>query len=118
MILSNALALGSQLLIAVTNGVPSFNIEPSCKAAGNTGGDVRREACLRTEREARDQLGKEWNGFTVADRTRCVETATMGGASRSYVELLTCLEIARDVRKLPKDSDNSIERNSSGRRAR
>lgn len=115
---STALTLGTQLIIAIANGVPSFNIEPSCKVAGNTGGDLRRDACLRTEREARDQLGKEWNGFAAADRTRCVETSMMGGASRSYVELLTCLEIARDVRKLPKDNESSIERNAPSRRGR
>jgi hypothetical protein len=118
MMIFSALALGTELVIAVANGVPNFNIEPSCKVAGNTGGDVRREACLRTEREARQQLGKEWNGFMAADRTRCVETSTMGGASRSYVELLTCLEIARDVRKLPKDSESSIERTAPSRRGR
>jgi hypothetical protein len=118
MMVSSALAIGTQLIIAVANGVPNFNVEPSCKVAGNTGGDLRRDACLRTEREARDQLGKEWNGFLAADRTRCVETSTMGGASRSYVELLTCLEIARDVRKLPKDNDSRIERAASPRRAR
>jgi hypothetical protein len=118
MMVSTALVLGVQMVVAVANGVPSFNIEPSCKVAGNTGGDVRQQACLRTEREARQQLGKEWNGFVVADRTRCVETATMGGASRSYVELLTCLEIARDVRKLPKDNGGPIERDAAPRRRR
>jgi hypothetical protein len=118
MMISSALALGTQVIIAVANGVPNFNVEPSCKVAGNTGGDLRREACLRTEREARQQLGKEWNGFMAADRTRCVETSTMGGASRSYVELLTCLEIARDVRKLPKDGASPVERDATSRRPR
>jgi hypothetical protein len=114
----SALVLGTSLIVGVANQVPVFNIQPSCKAAGNTGGTVRRDACLRTEREARDQLSKEWSGFVAADRTRCVETATMGGASRSYVELLTCLEIARDVRKLPKDNSAPIERDRGTRRSR
>ena len=35
--------------------------------------------------------------FTPADRTSCVNEARMGGES-SYTELLTCLEMARDVR--------------------
>jgi hypothetical protein len=118
MMIFSPLVLGTELIIGIANGVPSFNIEPSCKVAGNTGGDLRRDACLRTEREAREQLGKDWNGFMAADRTRCVETSTMGGASRSYVELLTCLEIARDVRKLPKDNNSPIERAATSRRAR
>ena len=118
MMVFGALALATQISFVATSGVPTFNVEPSCKVAGNTGGDLRRQACLRTEREAREQLGKEWNSFVIADRTRCVETATMGGASRSYVELLTCLEIARDVRKLPKDNEAPIERDGRSRGGR
>jgi hypothetical protein len=114
----SALVLATSLIVGVANQVPVFNIQPSCKAAGNTGGTVRRDACLRTEREARDQLSRDWSGFVAADRTRCVETSTMGGASRSYVELLTCLEIARDVRKLPKENSAPIERDRGTRRSR
>jgi len=36
----------------------------------------------------------------AADRTLCTQTATMGGTA-SYVELITCLEMRRDVAKLP-----------------
>ena len=118
MMVFSALALGTSLVVGIASQVPVFNIEPSCRAAGNTGGTVRRDACLRTEREARDQLSKEWNGFVAADRTRCLETSTMGGASRSYVELLTCLEIARDVRKLPKSNSAPIERDRGTGRSR
>ncbi|HEY0568084.1 MAG TPA: hypothetical protein VGD13_08150 [Xanthobacteraceae bacterium] len=118
MMVFSSLMLGASLVVGVVSQVPVFNIEPSCKAAGVSGGDVRRNACLRTEREAREQLNKDWGGFVAADRTRCVETSTMGGASRSYVELLTCLEIARDVRKLPKDNTAPIERDRGTRRAR
>ena len=42
---------------------------------------------------------KAWSSFVLADRTHCVNETTMGGLS-SYTELLTCLEMARDVRAL------------------
>jgi hypothetical protein len=106
MIPFSTVILGAQITLAAADRVPTFNVEPSCRVAGNFGGDLRRDACLRTEKEARAQIVKDWNGFVVVDRDRCVETASMGGASRSYVELLTCLELARGVRKLPKNEED------------
>ena len=49
----------------------------------------------------------DWNSFAAEVRTRCVEMPTMGSPSRSYVELLTCLELARDVRKLPREENTT-----------
>ena len=44
---------------------------------------------------------KEWSQFSVEDKKHCVAEATMGGES-SYTDLLTCLEMARDVKALRK----------------
>jgi hypothetical protein len=41
----------------------------------------------------------EWSTFSADDSRHCAAEATMGGES-SYTDLLTCLEMARDVRKL------------------
>jgi hypothetical protein len=41
-------------------------------------------------------------GRAPTDRTRCTQVSSMRGF-QSYVELLRCLEMARDARKLPKD---------------
>ncbi len=41
----------------------------------------------------------EWSTFSAADKKHCIAEATMGGES-SYTDLITCLEMARDVRKL------------------
>jgi hypothetical protein len=53
---------------------------------------------------------KEWTSFSADDRTHCTAEAKMGGES-SYTDLLTCLEMARDVRALnkPSQSDKSAE---------
>ena len=109
----STILVGSQLIFVAADGVPTFNVEPTCKAAVTVGGDDRRKSCLATEKEAREKIAKEWKEFLATDRTRCVETATIGGASRSYVELLTCLELARDVRKLPKEQTESSSTTTS-----
>ena len=57
--------------------------------------------CLDDEKSARDQIVKEWNQFAPADRTSCTRLSTTGGAP-TYTELLVCLQMARDARKLPK----------------
>ncbi len=47
----------------------------------------------------------------AADKTACTNELRMGGDS-SYTELLTCLEMARDVRTM------NARRSQAGRRAR
>jgi len=44
-------------------------------------------------------LKREWSDFSAAGKRHCVTLATTGGES-SNTELLTCLEMARDVRAL------------------
>ena len=45
-------------------------------------------------------VAQEWPQFAMPDKTYCTRTTESGGSS-SYVELLTCLELARDAKKLP-----------------
>ena len=49
---------------------------------------------------------KERSTFLADERRHCVAEATMGGES-SYTDLLTCLEMARDVRQLRSEANNS-----------
>jgi hypothetical protein len=44
-------------------------------------------------------LRKEWSTFSTDDKKHCVVESQMGGEA-SYTELMTCLEMARDVRTL------------------
>jgi hypothetical protein len=91
-----AIALGSHLVVTVADRVPNFDPAPSCRAA-RTGASVA--ACVTSERGARDQLVKEWTQFSIADKTSCTQETE--GFEPSYVELLTCLEAARDSRQVP-----------------
>jgi len=112
MILPSVLALGAQMLVSVADNVPNFNIEPVCQGIAVQGGTNYRDTsiaqskqdCINSEREVRQQLVKQWSTFSANDKRDCVNEASMGGES-SYTELLTCLEMARDVRKLGSASE-------------
>jgi hypothetical protein len=103
MILVPALFVGAQLTIAVADPVPQFNIVPSCRAAASGDIGIKQDlsSCLEDEKGARRELIKEWNGFTPADLGLCTRLSRTGG-SPTYTELLVCLQMARDARKLPK----------------
>lgn len=91
--------------------VPTLNVAATCRDIPAEATAVKRDAtaCLQSENEARGTLVKDWAGYPAADRSLCTQTATMGGTA-SYVELLTCLELRRDVRSLPKDGLTRIGR--------
>jgi hypothetical protein len=87
--------------IAVAQGVPKINIEPSCRAAAKGSGGLTQDfaSCRGSEEAARDILVKQWKNFPVADRNSCHRLTTTGTPG-TYTELLTCLEMRRDARGL------------------
>jgi hypothetical protein len=96
-----ALAFASQLIVTVADEVPAFDIAPGCRAAvALMPGSFA--ACMKDEQDARVQLASQWEKFVASDRATCTQNETTGG-SPSYVELLTCLQMARDARALPPD---------------
>jgi hypothetical protein len=109
MILPKALALGAQLLmpVAAGDGVPNLNVEQVCEGIAKQGGVTfhdpaiaqEKKNCLDSEQAIREELVKQWSSFSANDRTHCVNESVMGGDS-SYTELITCLEMARDVRAM------------------
>jgi hypothetical protein len=93
------LALLLPLAIAVSDAVPRYNIEPTCKGGLDSPGlNERYSRCIAEENEARKKLESNWSRYSAADRAVCARTAGMG--SGSYVELLTCLEMDAEARKL------------------
>jgi hypothetical protein len=97
--------MGAHLTMTVADPIPTFNVEPSCRAAarGDVGIKQDLQVCLEDERGARDELAKEWSQFTSGDRGLCTRLAATGG-SPTYTELLVCLQMARDAHKLSKES--------------
>ena len=81
---------------------PAFDIARECRFEGESIEALDR--CSKDEADALRQLQAEWMEFVTADKTTCLATTMVGGFA-SYVELLTCLENARDVRgeeKIPR----------------
>ncbi len=87
--------------------IPALRVEQLCRATSTENliplaaeGDPKAafDQCMQSERSYREQLAKEWANFLQADKQHCVSLVQMGG-SASYAELITCLEMARDVRQ-------------------
>ena len=110
----STMILASQLVIAVADDVPKFDIGRGCKidsAAAfdpNAGMSGTIKRCMDDEQKAKDQLETRWLGFVNSDRITCTtetvgEKADAGATPPSYVELLTCVQDAQLARKLPKN---------------
>jgi hypothetical protein len=81
--------------IAVSSSVPQFDIARECRYEG--GSTAIFERCSQDETTALAQLRTEWAQFAGTDRKTCMVTTTTNGFA-SYVDLLTCLEMARDAK--------------------
>lgn len=93
------LALLLPFALAVSDAVPRFNIEPTCKGGLDSPGlNERYSRCIAEEKDAHAKLQANWSGYPAGDRGLCARTA--GTGSGSYVELLTCLEMEADARKM------------------
>lgn len=96
------------------DGVPQFDVKPSCRAATQAADEVNRAAnklhpgdrsadnCVTDETNAKAKLRDQWGRYTVAQRQHCTRLATLGGLP-SYVELLTCLDMAKEAANIPSD---------------
>src|SRR5215472_17601688 len=103
-----AMSFGGEITAANADEVPNFDISKSCKAdvqafQSNASGQASSTGCLTDERNARATLVSQWTQFAPDSRARCTRMVGDGAASQSYVELLTCLQMAKDVKGLPKD---------------
>lgn len=113
MILPAVLAIGAHLVSPVVDSVPTLNVEQVCQGIAQQGGVTfhdpqiaqEKKDCLDSEQAIRDELVKQWGNFNSSDKIACTNESRMGGDS-SYTELLTCLEMARDVRTLRTQSQD------------
>jgi hypothetical protein len=79
---------------------PQINLEPTCTVAAAGVSGRSRDACMNDEKAAHKTLNDKWKSFTVTQQRRCTDLVHMGGPP-SYVELLTCLEMAEQARQIP-----------------
>ena len=99
-----ATMIGSLVLVA-SAALPRYNVEPSCRAAAQRASDASYAAvCLRKEQEARQQIERQWREFNASDKSQCIPRSRVFERG-TYTELLTCLEMARDLRQLRAGSE-------------
>jgi hypothetical protein len=102
----SAAALGFYVLAAAAQGLPSINVEATCRASAKSVAEALGdknvatvENCMDQENAARAQIIKNLDTFAPADRTLCINPTVY---MPSYVEWLSCLETRRHLRTLPK----------------
>ena len=72
--------------------LPEFNVARNCNAEVSDASIVGPKACMSDETDAKNQLAKRWSSYSESQKKECVGESSTGG-ERSYVELLTCLEM-------------------------
>jgi hypothetical protein len=106
---------------ARSNEIPKLDVRPVCRGIASQSADPgvgqrnqteTFQQCMESEQAVREQLKREWSAFSAADKRHCVTLATTGGES-SNTELLTCLEMARDVRVLRSATAAASERETT-----
>ena len=107
-LLVTAILVVPSSLSARSDEIPILDIRPVCRGIASQsadpgigqGGQAKTfQECIESEQRVHEQLQKVWTSFSAADKQHCVTLAKTGGKS-SNTELLTCLEMARDVRAL------------------
>lgn len=90
--------LGAHLVLAAADGPPNLDIRATCESPGRTAvsNETGSDGCLRSERQAGDDLRKRWGSFPSAAKRQCSQQSRAGGFP-SYVEMLTCLELASGI---------------------
>src|SRR5262249_18310763 len=97
---------------ARSDDIPTLDVNPVCRGIATQGEleaglqQTSFEQCVKSEQDTREQIKKEWSTFSASDKSHCVALAKTGGEA-SYTELITCMEMARDVRKLHSEADKS-----------
>lgn len=90
------IALSSQLVMTVANGVPVFDVARTCKldvaATSGLTDNQSVQACIRDEKRAQQQLGSQWSKYPPSSKAECIPQESIGGTP-SYVSLQTCLQM-------------------------
>jgi hypothetical protein len=102
-----ATVLGAQSFVAFADDVPTFDIQRTCNARvqafHDSQGTDTLKACVGDEQNARATLVSQWTQFASGSKAECLRIQGDGAAPQSYVELLTCLQMAKQIKELPKD---------------
>jgi hypothetical protein len=98
------LIAGSHVLVAASNGPPKVDIQATCRISsnevmklfGDTTPAAHFDSCMRSQSDALKELEKNWATYPAEDKQQCARPKSY---MPSYVEWLTCFEMAGDVRR-------------------
>jgi hypothetical protein len=92
------IVLSSQLVVAVADTVPKFDIARGCRldvaATAGLSVDQSIKSCVNDEQKAKRQLAGQWAKFPAPSRASCTSLESVGGTP-SYVSLQTCLQMGQ-----------------------
>jgi hypothetical protein len=95
------IVVSSQLVVAVADRIPAFDISRSCgldlAATAGLTVDQSLKNCLGDEKRARQRLARQWSKYSAASKATCIPQESIGGTP-SYVSLMTCLEMGQWAR--------------------
>jgi hypothetical protein len=100
-----SVVLGSHVLIAAA-GLPSIDLQKLCHTSERTMADFSGkptktfDSCMSDEQEAREQLLRDWMTYPSSDKALCMRATDY---LPSYVEWVTCAEMAKDLRRIRKE---------------
>jgi hypothetical protein len=92
-----ALSIG----FAIADDVPKLDIGPLCRAEAKAAAGFSQN-CVADQNKAREELVRTWDQYPAASRATCLDVVNSVPGLQSYIELLTCLQIKKDVGTLPK----------------
>ena len=104
--------IGSQLTIAVSERVPDISVQKLCTSRSADDRIMREPEpqsvadCVREENEAKQELARIWAKSDSIMRDRCENEASALG-TRTYLDLLACLQIADDTKSAGKGRTKS-----------
>lgn len=104
-------AIGVSTLVARSDGYPTLDVAPLCRGLTSSSSLLEGldagtfDQCMQGQQDDRRTMIEQWSTFSAEDKRHCVAEATMGGVS-SYTDLVSCLEMSRDARKLPSASED------------
>src|SRR5262249_7907221 len=100
---ASRLAFAGTVLMTVADKLPTLNVEAACRTAATMDDSMSLRSslrqCLADGCSARDQWETQRTQSPLAVRQRCVTTTETGG-DPSYVEVLVCLQMARDAAQM------------------
>jgi hypothetical protein len=102
-------------VVLAAETIPKYSVELTCRAAAEASTNPGRGSndCQRDETDAQSKLEQEWARYTSTQRANCARFAGLDRAP-SYVESLTCMEMAKQAQELPEESKIGTSRSKVG----